>query len=110
MLFGKKTPQLFQSIANDITEEGGPAGVGAGDAGGGSGKGMQVTAAGKAHMQAKKPPGSRVSLKPMDIVNKEIAEKRRRDKVRKYLFFDKLLFDIIGIDFRHLFRNVCRRN
>lgn len=45
---------------------------------------MQITAAGKAHMQAKKTQGSRVSLKPMDIVNKEIAEKRRRDKVRKY--------------------------
>lgn len=66
---------------NCITEEGGPPGAG-GDARGG--KGMHVTAAGKAHMQAKKSQGaSRVSLKPIDIVSKEIAEKRRRDKVCK---------------------------
>lgn len=73
-------------IVNGVTEEGGPPVSGGGDGGGGSGKGMQVTAAGKAHLQAKKQ-GSRVSLKPMDIVNKEIAEKRRRDKVSKYLKF-----------------------
>lgn len=65
---------------NGVTEEGG--GAGGGD--GRGAKGMQVTAAGKAHiMQAKSKQGSRISLKPIDIVNKEIAEKRRRDKVCK---------------------------
>ncbi|VVD00165.1 unnamed protein product [Leptidea sinapis] len=41
-------------------------------------RGMQLTAAGKAHVAKKK--ASVLSLKPIDIVNKEIAEKRRRDK------------------------------
>lgn len=46
-----------------------------------SGGGMEVTAAGRAHLAKKK--GSVTSLRPADIVNKEIAEKRRRDKARK---------------------------
>ncbi|KAJ2948630.1 hypothetical protein O0L34_g7885 [Tuta absoluta] len=41
--------------------------------------GMKLTAAGKAHVQAKRR-ASQISLNPVDILNKEIAEKRRRDK------------------------------
>ncbi|XP_028025407.1 dynein heavy chain 10, axonemal [Bombyx mandarina] len=41
-------------------------------------RGMQLTAAGRAHVAKKK--ASNTSLKPLDIVNKEIADKRRRDK------------------------------
>ncbi|XP_045502201.1 dynein axonemal heavy chain 10 [Colias croceus] len=41
-------------------------------------RGMQLTAAGKAHVARKK--ASVLSLRPVDIVNKEIADKRRRDK------------------------------
>ncbi|XP_049877279.1 dynein axonemal heavy chain 10 [Pectinophora gossypiella] len=43
------------------------------------GGGMQLTAAGKAHV-AKKKAASTTSLRPADIVNREIAEKRKRDK------------------------------
>ncbi|KAJ0174233.1 hypothetical protein K1T71_010379 [Dendrolimus kikuchii] len=42
------------------------------------GRGMQLTAAGRAHVAKKK--ASNTSLRPADVVNKEIAEKRRRDK------------------------------
>nr|XP_049701305.1 dynein axonemal heavy chain 10 [Helicoverpa armigera] len=46
-----------------------------------AGRGMELTAAGRAHVERKKKAaGSNVSLLPSDIVNKEIAEKRRRDK------------------------------
>ncbi|KAM3960300.1 LOW QUALITY PROTEIN: dynein heavy chain at 89D [Aphomia sociella] len=41
-------------------------------------RGMQLTAAGKAHVAKKK--ASLVSLRPADVVNKEIADKRRREK------------------------------
>lgn len=44
---------------------------------------MQLTAAGRAHVAKKK--GSSISLKPADVVNKEIADKRRRDKARKII-------------------------
>lgn len=50
---------------------------------GGAGGGMKVTAAGRAHMAKKK--ASLASIHPADVVNKEIAEKRRRDKARKFL-------------------------
>ena len=43
---------------------------------------MQLTAAGRAHVAKKK--ASNISIKPIDIVNKEIAEKRRRDKACKW--------------------------
>lgn len=39
---------------------------------------MQLTAAGRAHVAKKK--ASNTSIKPIDVVNKEIADKRRRDK------------------------------
>ncbi|KAF9424732.1 hypothetical protein HW555_000033, partial [Spodoptera exigua] len=46
-----------------------------------TGRGMELTAAGKAHLERKKKAaGSNVSLQPVDVVNKEIADKRRRDK------------------------------
>lgn len=46
---------------------------------------MELTAAGKAHVERKKKAaGSNVSLLPVDIVNKELADKRRRDKACKY--------------------------
>ncbi|KAF9819085.1 hypothetical protein SFRURICE_000750 [Spodoptera frugiperda] len=46
-----------------------------------TGRGMELTAAGKAHVERKKKAaGSNVSLLPVDIVNKELADKRRRDK------------------------------
>ncbi|CAH0695759.1 unnamed protein product [Spodoptera exigua] len=49
-----------------------------------TGRGMEVTAAGKAHLERKKKAaGSNVSLQPVDVVNKEIADKRRRDKACK---------------------------
>ncbi|KAL4712607.1 hypothetical protein ACJJTC_007202 [Scirpophaga incertulas] len=43
-----------------------------------AGRGMQLTAAGRALVAKKK--ASMVSIRPADIVNKEIAEKRKRDK------------------------------
>lgn len=50
-----------------------------------AGRGMELTAAGRAHVAKKKEKkASNISLVPIDVVNKEIAEKRRRDKARKY--------------------------
>lgn len=46
-----------------------------------AGRGMKLTAAGRAHVAKRKL--SNTSLRPADVVNKEIAEKRRRDKARK---------------------------
>ncbi|XP_041985040.1 dynein axonemal heavy chain 10 [Aricia agestis] len=43
-----------------------------------SGRSMKATEAGKAYLARRR--GSNTSLRPVDIVNKEIAEKRRRDK------------------------------
>lgn len=43
-------------------------------------RGMELTAAGRAHIAKRR---SNVSLTPNDVVNKEIADKRRRDKACK---------------------------
>lgn len=48
------------------------------------GRGMQLTAAGRAHVAKKK--ASNLSIKPIDVVNKEIADKRKRDKACKDTF------------------------
>jgi hypothetical protein len=46
------------------------------------GRGMQLTAAGRAHVAKKK--ASLMSLRPADVVNKEIADKRKRDKACEF--------------------------